>query len=445
LALLFNGKERSNPFQNESGGMEMSQSHKKIALILSSFIVAGLLLTGAVVALAATSFSLVGTLVFTDPVYSVNSQTFTVTETTLCTYLDGSTADPCSGLAGKMVEATGIYTSTAYTATAITELGSATGVLTDITGDVWTVGGIQYQVSAELALGFAVRDVVMLTYKNVSGTFVAVDVESVETFTTVGKVIAIGGTWQVNGETFTVNSDTMVYDGAKVKDIVEVTYYGDNIAVDIAPYPTTTVNARALQVPPDAWVIEGIDGLTTNEWTDDYEGAVAGDIVTIVYYEYEGVLIASEITLYAPIKNVNSRCEDWQTADLKIPPGIENLLPEDVNLAQVYAMFCQGFGWGEIKKAFKLTAVNPEDLLARKAKGEGWGQIKKDFDLKPAHENNGKGHSNDVTSTTGKPVETGKPDKPDKQNKPENSNKPENPGNSDHSKENNGKANGKNK
>jgi hypothetical protein len=427
----------------------MSQSHKKIAWVLASFIVAGLLLTGAVVALAAETTTLVGTLVFEDPLYSVDSQTFTVTQTTVCTDLDGNPVIPCSGLVDKTVEATVEVAETGpYTATEITALGTFEGVLTAMTSadpSVWTVGGESFTVSAAVGAGFAVRDVVFITYKNVSGTFVAVKVEKVEVSTSVGKVIAMGDTWQINGDSYTVNSDTMVYADAALGDIVQVTYYGENIAVDISLYPTTTAQGRLTSLDPVA--VEGLDGLTTNEWTDMYDGAVVGDIVTVVYYEYpEDVLIASEISLYAPMKNENNRCEDWQATDFKIPAGILKQLPEDVDMAQVYAMFCQGFGWGEIKNAFKLTSENPEDLLARKAKGEGWGQIKKDFESTPTHENNGKGHSNDETSPTGKPETAGKPEKQD------NLNKPVSPGNSDHSNNgnndnnsNNGKANGKNK
>jgi hypothetical protein len=335
-----------------------------------------------------------------------------------------------------------------YTATAIAEVATTgPAVLTAINGTTWTLGGVDYEVSDALAVGVVVRDVVILTYKNVSGTLVAVAVEEVPTETFVGKVIAMGSTWQINGNTYTVNGDTMVYDGAAVGDIVDVRYYGANIAVDISPYPTTTVTARLTSVDPVA--VEGLVGLTTNEWTDMYDGPVAGDIVKVVYYEYpEGVLVASEISLYAPIKNENSRCTDWQSEDFKIPAGIEKQLPEGVDMAQVYAMFCQGFGWGEIKNAFKMSNddYTPEELMAMKANGKGWGQLKKELGLTPTHENNGKGHSNDVTSTKSQPENAGKPDKP---------NNTDHPGNSDHSNNgnngnngnnnNNGKANGKNK
>lgn len=409
----------------------MSKSHKKIALVLSSFIVAGLLLAGAVVALAAST-SFIGELAFDVPTntYSIGTQTFTVTSTTACTQVSDGASLACPNLVTKNVEATVELSGTVpYTATAIAELGEHTGVVTAITGTTWTVGGMQFEVSSALAGTIVLGDVAKVTYKNVAGSNVAVKVEAVATSTYVGKVIAMGATWQINGNSYTVDANTTIDPGIGLKDIVMVTYFGDNIAVDIAPYPTTTVNARLTSVDPLA--IEGVDGLTTNEWTDMYDGAVPGDIVTVVYYEYQGVLIASEITLYAPLKNENSRCDNRQDTDIKIPPGIEKKLPPDADLAQVYAMFCQGFGWGEIMNAFKLSADNPEALLARKANGEGWGQIKKDPDLAAANENSSKGHSNS---------ETNKPGKPDNSS---NTNKPENPGNSDHNKDNNGK--GKNK
>jgi hypothetical protein len=393
-------------------------------------LVIGLMLVGVSNAQAADGpFTLFGVLDISGDspmeVYKVGDQVFVLDPTAVCTGADGQPVNPCSNLRdGALVEVKGTALNSVYTATSVAVLSTSTGVLTAIEDDVWTVGGLQYEVSSLLAQGFAVGDVVRLTYKNVAGVFVTIKVETVDTFTFVGKVITMGATWQVNGESFTVNGYTDVYADPKVKDIVEVKYYVDkvNIAVAIAPYPTTTVTAKAIQVDP--WMIEGIDGLTTNAWTDDYEGAVPGDIVTVVYYEVEGVVIASEITLYAPIKNENSRCEDWQAVDFKIPPGIDKQLPKDVNLAQVYAMFCQGFGWGEIKNAFNLSnsEYTPEQLMALKAAGTGWGQLKKELDLKPEKENNGIGHDNDETSQTGKPDEVGKPDKPGK---------PDNPGNSE--------------
>jgi hypothetical protein len=427
----------------------MLLSHKKIAWILASFIVAGLLLTGAVVALAAETTTLVGTLVFEDPLYSVDSQTFTITLTTACTDLEGNPVNPCSDLVDSDVEATVEVAETGpFTATAITELGTFEGLLTAKTStdpSVWTVGGESFTVSAALGASFSVRDVVFITFKNVSGTSVAVKVEKVATEEYVGKVISMDP-WQVNGETYTTNDDTLIDSNIVDRDIVKVTFYAENIAVNIEPYDTSDTTAKALAVDPWTFENPAVD-LTFDDYFDNaldaYAGAVPGDIVTVVYYTWGGQNIVAEIQLYAPMKNDNNRCEDWQMADPKIPPGILKQLPEDVDMAQVYAMFCQGFGWGEIKNAFKLSSVDPEDLLARKAKGEGWGQIKKDLDLTPTHENNGKGHSNDETSPTGKPESAGKPEKQD------NPNKPVSPGNSDHSNngnnDNNGKANGKNK
>ncbi len=334
--------------------------------------VIGLLLVSFGSALAEdVPFTLVGELDISGDspalVYKVGPQAFLVNleapDATAC--YDGNGASmSCNDLTdGSYVEVMGNVVGTTYTATAITQLSTAMGVLKTITGDIWTVGDVQYKVSAELALGFAVGDLVTVTYKNVAGTLVAVDVEAVNTSTFVGKVIAMGGTWQVNGEYFTVG-DTAIYADAKVKDIVEVTYYGENMAVAIALYPTTTVNATATQVDP--WMIEGIDGLTTNEWTDDYEGAVPGDIVTVVYYEYEGVIIASEITLYAPIKNENSRCEDWRQKISRSHQVSKNSCPR--MSIQPRCMPCSARALAGARSSLRLSfpAVNPEDLWHKK-------------------------------------------------------------------------------
>jgi len=173
----------------------------------------------------------------------------------------------------------------------------------------------------------------------------------------------------------------------------------------------------------------------------------AGDIVKVVYYIWKDKNIVAEILLYAPFKNDNNRCQGWDSEDeFKIPPGIEKKLLEELEkefnedadkdakieakLAQVYAMFCQGFGWGEIKNAFKLSNADytPQELMVMKAAGTGWGQLKKELDLKPEKENNGKGPDYEETGTPGNPDKPGKPD---------------NPGNSDHDKDKD--KNGKNK
>jgi hypothetical protein len=434
----------------------MNKLQKKVGISLSSLLIIGLLLVSASSALAVDDgpFTLSGDLVTTLTPWTVDGTPIDHSLATCVPLVEPSALCTTTPLPnGTKVYVEGDVLSSVYKAKTISEIGTFEGILTAKTStdpSVWTVGGKSFTVSAAVGGSFAVKDVVFITYyKNVSGTFVALKVEKGETEEYVGKVISMSP-WQVNGETFTTD-DAFIDPNVGERDIVKVTFFGENIAVRIEPFDTSDTIAKALTVDPWSFENPAVD-LTIDDYFDKtldaYAGAVPGDIVKVVYYTWEGKNIVAEILLYAPMKNDNNRCEDWQTADFKIPPGIEKKLlsglgkdddPEPV-LTQAYAMFCQGFGWGEIMQAFKLSSVNPEDLLARKAKGEGWGQIKKDFDLTPTHENNGKGHSNDETSPTGKPETTGKPDKQD------NSNKLDNPGNSDHSNNNNnGKPNGKNK
>jgi len=365
----------------------MSQVQKKVVLTLSSLLIAGLLLAGTVAALAAASlpFDKIGTFSYDNiaKIYSVGTQTMTVTQNTTCTDLDGvPVSSPCTDLLGSLVEATGFYTTTTtsstYTATVITELGTYIGVIkkidTSVTPNVWTVGSMEFKVGSNTTLGgtFAEGDVAKVTYKKDGAAWLALMIDPVETFTLTGEVTAIGDTeWTIKGQPFVVNGDTLIYDGAVLHDIVTVTYY------------------------------VGDDGN-----------------------------VAVKIELFAPIKNENSRCEG-RIETFPIPKGILNKLEglEGFDLLQVRAMFCQGFGWGEIVKAFSLenTGFSPAELLALKAQGNGWGQIKKMHSedtvvVSPTNQNNSNNNENNGNG---------------------NSNKPDNPGNSNHDKDNKGK--GKNK
>lgn len=356
----------------------MKQIQKRVLLTLSSFLVAGLILAGVVVALAATSFTLVGTLNYVGTTYSVDSQVITVTATTVCTDLNGaSVLGNCSGLATKKVQATGIVSGTVYTATNISELGTFVGVITKIdttvTPNLWTVGSMVFAVNADTTLNgtFAEGDVAEVTYKKVGTDNVAVVVDPVELFTFTGEVTVIGATqWTVGGQPFEVDPNALIYAGAKEHDIV-----------------------------------------------------------TVTYYKLEASNVAVKIELFAPFKNENSRCEN-RPADFPIPKGIEVKLGEDFNEDQVRAMFCQGFGWGEIVQAFKWANddLTPAELLAMKAGGMGWGQIKKAASTSQSTGDLESGQI--VNSNLGTQNGHGKPN---------------NPGNSDHSKQNPGNGKGKNK
>jgi hypothetical protein len=438
----------------------MSKLQKKVGISLSSLLIIGLLLVSASSALAVEdgSFTLSGVLDTTMTPWKVGGTQIDHSLAT-CVPLVGSSAlcttTPLPN--GKKVFVEGDVMSSVYQAEFISEIGTSSDAKLESinpTSDPavwdWKVAGVTYKVSAktELPPFYAVNDVVRVTYIIKEADNLALKVELVSSdpnsIYDYEDVLS-----EINGNTWKIGSYSFDLTGVSLPD-----FYGEGDTVHVTfkivsgVYKVETVvvvnsgknydyTGEVTEIG-DTWTVGKYSFLLDKDVTI-YTNPVLHDIVKVTFKIVNMEYVAVDIALYAPFKNDNSRCADWQTEEFKIPPGIEDKL-EGADLAQVYAMFCQGFGWGEIKNAFKLSSVNPEDLLARKAKGEGWGQIKKDFDLTPTHENNGKGHSNDVTNTTGKPETAGKPDK---QNNPY---KTENPGNSDHNNnDNNGKANGKNK
>jgi hypothetical protein len=83
-----------------------------------------------------------------------------------------------------------------------------------------------------------------------------------------------------------------------------------------------------------------------------------------------------------------------------IQPHAEDLAAESgAPYADIIAWFCQGYGLGEIKLAYAISAAKSvpiSEVFAQKATGLGWGEILKAYDLQ------------------GKPASPGKPDKPPK-------------------------------
>ena len=378
----------------------MSKLQKNITLTLSTLVVFGLLLGSAVVTLAADGFTLIGTYtVKNSTTWTVTGVDFDVSDAT-CTTISG-TSGSCSPTNPLPVDAlVEVKGDVAGKADTVAELAKFKGDLKSISGDnEWIFDDThKYLVDEGIPQPdfVAPGDTVEVTYKFGDPVMVAVEIKLVS------------------------RNPKSVY-----------TYKGE-----VAHVPDDT--------DPQLQVDNYYFTITEGTILPAYYGK--GDIVTVLFTingsEYTAVEVVVETT-YIPPKTESLRCDDRVGSH----PGVQKVA-DDVGASYeaIFALFCKGFGLGEIKLAYKWgqgSMYTPEMLLALRAQGYGWGELKKmaannpdivDDNEGDGERNGGKGHDK---NETGKPEKTGKPDKPGKQ---------ESPGNSDHSNtDNNGKAKGKNK
>ena len=371
----------------------MSKLQKNITLTLSTLLVIGLLLVTTGGALAEDGpFTLVGELDFTDSVYKVGTQTFVViTSTTTCTDVAGQSMPLCAGLVdGMLVEVKGNSVGDVYTANTVAVLGKYQGVLITksplkVDADPTTVEAEVFNVNTDtlFPVSYAEGDTVEVTYKAVGLTKLALEVKFVSSgldsvYTYEGLLSAFDSTtWTVGDYTFNIEGVTLpIFFG--IGDKVFVTF-----KITVEGYIATEVEILETYVPP---------------------------------------------------KTETARCENR----VGTHPGVQKVA-DDVGASYeaIFALFCKGFGLGEIKLAYKWgqgSMYTPEMLLALRAQGYGWGELKKMAANNPAEEVSGEVEESSA-SDNGKGHE--------KNNNP---NKPENSGSSNkNNKDNNGVAKGKNK
>jgi hypothetical protein len=382
----------------------MSKLHKKISITL---LVTALLLVSAISALAAgTPFTLVGELDYVGGIFKVGTQEFVVIlvapDATACTDDTGLTIACTSLVDGSPVEVIGTYAGTpaVYTASSVAVLGKYQGVLITksplkVDADPTTVEAEVFDVNpdTDFPVSYSEGDTVEVTYKAVGLTKLAYEVKLVSSgqdivYTYEGLLSAFDSTtWTVGDYTFNIEDVTLpIYFG-----------YGDKVLV-------------TFKITAEGYIATEVEILET----------------------------------FVPIKTESARCVDRVGSH----PGVRKIA-EDVgaDYKDILALFCKGFGLGEIKLAYRYaqgSMYSPEMLLALRAQGMGWGELKKMAGNNPGDEepgeveegspgDNGRGHEKNNNGT------------PENLNKPDNPNKPENPGNSGKDKDNNGKAKGKNK
>ena len=434
----------------------------KISLkLMAGFVVTILLLVTAVGALAATApFTMVGQLEYDSAVYSVNGVEFDLAPAVVCTGGD------CAALAGQLVEVKGTYDDIAesYTAEIITVVTSATaeGNLDSFDSSAWVIAGTSYQITPSTVLpGFgSVDDTVKVTFTvdTVSGENLALMfkiLESTATHTYTGTLISDGTpTWTVGIHDFNVETASLP-PFHKLGDEVEVTFgvqTGVNVATSVVVLNSGEGNSYTYEgeltdFTDSSWTVGDYTFLLDGVSLPPYFGK--GDVVMVTFKIVNGEMVAIGIEVtetYVAPKVESARCENR----LKDHPAILKLAANvgESDPAVILALFCKGFGLGEIKLAYKHaqgSEYSPAMLLALRSSGLGWGEVKKIAAGKP--------YVDDGDDTDEPKFETKvKPEKPEKAGKPETNNKPEKPGKPEKpdkqdkdNKTNNGKAKGKNK
>ena len=380
---------------------------------LAGIVVIALLLVSAVGAMAAEGdpFTITGVLTDqtsgTPDVWEVGGQEVNViTDTTVC--LDPSdlytlgvsftcanidkATEPLLQVSG-VEAADGTLDALSIIVVALSDIGTNvyTGILDSITPGVWIVDGIGFDVSgideAAMPEFVTVGDEVQVTFTVSTGVNVATAVEVVAhngEYTYTGKLTGFTETtWTVGDYTFTLGPD--------------------------------------VQLPP-------------------YFGE--GDMVEVTFVFNGEEMVATSVNVtetYVASKVESARCDNR----LKDHPAILKLAASvgESDPGVILKLFCDGFGIGEIKLAYKYaqgSEYTPAMLLALRSEGRGWGEVKKIAASKPYVDDSTEGSETKVkTEKPGKPETTGKPEKPDKPDKPA---KPEKD-----DKSNNGKAKGKNK
>jgi hypothetical protein len=87
------------------------------------------------------------------------------------------------------------------------------------------------------------------------------------------------------------------------------------------------------------------------------------------------------------------------TSETNHPEGDKLADEFDVDYTEIMDWFCQGYGFGEISQAYKISqlkGISAEEVFAMRASGMGWGKIKQFYGLigKGSHSKNGNGNGN---------------------------------------------------
>jgi hypothetical protein len=465
----------------------MKRNKKITSLGFSGLLTVILMLSMTVGALAAAQdFSVVGKLVAVDAdTWSVQGVEFDVNTETLCFASDGSALDCTTIVAGVLVEVAGTFDDEAEpivrTATSITllvgdETFSYTGAVDEITTDYWIVDGFKFWITEDTILPvdfFGANDTVNVLYALSTdpatlGEYLALEItviDSALSYPFSGILEAASGeSWTVDGISYIVPAGIQppfFAEGDEVAGFFSIV--GGNFVVDEVAVVNsgegnyyTFTGTLSLSADKTIWTVTDSHGTSYDfyvpaELWPVYFGEQ--DIVEITFHIEERAFVVDAVEVlktYVPTKTESNRCMNR----MKEHPAILKLAYE-VRAApeELTALFCKGFGIGEIKLAYRYaqgSEYTPEMLLALRAQGYSWGDLKKLAKGAPLPEDGeteegetvkmnpsqGKAPKSESALKPAKPVkqdnpnkpnQPGKPDKPDKPEKPEKPEKPAKP------------------
>lgn len=271
------------------------------------------------------------------------------------------------------------------------------GIVSAVDGEYWTVNGVVFHVSPELAAQtiYGLGDAVFVSGHILSdGTLEAYRItyarnDKIKTNLT-GVVQELSAERiVVSGVAFVIDGNTEIRDEIKVGDIVEVHFMvneGVYIATEIhladreddeEGTPTPEVTATVTQTP----------AITTTPSVTAEPSETLTPSATI-----DPTLVPTMEVTPSP---ESSRCDNRSKQH---PEGLTLAQRWNVSYEEIMGWFCQGFGFGEIDLAYELAEKSGEpvaEVFAMKSSGMGWGQIKQTLDpkaekVKPTKEHPGK-------------------------------------------------------
>jgi len=281
---------------------------------------------------------------------------------------------------------------------------SLKGVVTDISGETWTVNGVSFQVTEDTNIkdnpqvdSFVLVDGHILE----DGTWVADMVkefkEKDETASFTGVVESMGESWVISGITVLVDGDTQVDEGI----------------IEGAP-----VEVKFVVLENGDWLALEIESLAEEEDPTPTPTSSSTPTPTVTATLTSTLTVTPTATLpITPTATITSTAVVTDCVGANPQPKGQSLADEyGVSYEEIMGWFCQGFGFGEIDQAYALsleTGIPVEEIFEMRNSGMGWGEIKAAIEptKTPKPSNTPKPSKTPKPTKTPKPSKTPKPTK----------------------------------
>src|SRR5258706_1070152 len=212
---------------------------------------------------------------------------------------------------------------------------------------------------------------------------------SSDTLTTVN-----GSTWNVSGIPFSITGETSIAGKPEVGQAIFVKgrilktgqWVADVISTESRAKAEFQLTGAVQAIEAGSWNIDGTN-VFTDEATVIGEDINIGDPVVVVYTRDGNRRLALEI---AKLDDVDDGPQTLCTGADPQPKSQSLAEKYGVPYDEIMGWFCQGFGFGEIDLAYRLsvgTGVTVTDAFALRQQGLGWGEIKNRLDDKPEQAN----------------------------------------------------------